>query len=370
MPNEIQDSNQLQNIREPETPILKKRLYKKNKQNGQLKIGDHWNAITIIALSQSSPLKAVAEFVENSIDAQATQIIIYRGKESGEYYLKIVDNGNGIPRNDQGQPNFQYVATHICDSIKRQLKAKSTLGVQGEFGIGLLSFWTVGEELIIRSVGNDNKIYQMNLKKGNPKYEVTQSRSLFLPSGTELIVRPLLKGLKQLNGEKLQWYLASELRNRILKTGVDIRIIDRVSRAEFKVEPKKYDGRKLGFTETTELKAAKIQFELYLNEPNPENKIALYRMGTRVLESITEFDFFQKSPWNLGFIQGYIDAPLLQLSPANRLGIIRDEAFETFCDSLKTIEEQLEKEIQAQKKAEDEKATHDTLSAIQKALKV
>ena len=36
---------------------------------GKLKIGDDWNAITIIALSQSNPLKAIAELVENCIDA-------------------------------------------------------------------------------------------------------------------------------------------------------------------------------------------------------------------------------------------------------------------------------------------------------------
>jgi len=39
--------------------------------SGRLRIGDDWNAITIIALSQSNPLKAVAELVENSIDANA-----------------------------------------------------------------------------------------------------------------------------------------------------------------------------------------------------------------------------------------------------------------------------------------------------------
>ncbi len=39
---------------------------------GRLRIGDDWNAITIIATSQSNPLKAVAEFVENSIDADAS----------------------------------------------------------------------------------------------------------------------------------------------------------------------------------------------------------------------------------------------------------------------------------------------------------
>ena len=38
---------------------------------GKLRIGDDWNAIRIIALSQSNALKAIAEFVENSIDALA-----------------------------------------------------------------------------------------------------------------------------------------------------------------------------------------------------------------------------------------------------------------------------------------------------------
>ena len=39
----------------------KKTLEKPNKARGKLKIGDDWNAITIIALSQSNPLKAIAE---------------------------------------------------------------------------------------------------------------------------------------------------------------------------------------------------------------------------------------------------------------------------------------------------------------------
>ena len=45
---------------------------------GRLRIGDDWNAITIIALSQDNPLKAVAEFVENSIDAGARSVTITR----------------------------------------------------------------------------------------------------------------------------------------------------------------------------------------------------------------------------------------------------------------------------------------------------
>jgi hypothetical protein len=87
---------------------------------GKLRIGDDWNASTIIALSQENPLKAVAEFVENSIDAGARNVTITRGRERGEHYLMIADDGAGVPRDAEGAPDFRYVATHICDSIKRR----------------------------------------------------------------------------------------------------------------------------------------------------------------------------------------------------------------------------------------------------------
>jgi hypothetical protein len=130
-------------------------------------IGDDWNAIRIIALSQSNPLKAIAEFVENSIDAHAKTITITRGKEHGAHYLAIKDDGDGVPRNEDGLPDFKYVATHICDSIKRRLKADGHgTGLQGEFGIGLLSFWTVGDALTMTSTGTDQKAYQDDDEQG------------------------------------------------------------------------------------------------------------------------------------------------------------------------------------------------------------
>src|SRR5678816_2118353 len=101
---------------------------------GKLRIGDNWNAIRIIALSQSNPLKAVAEFVENSIDAKARHVTLIRGKEKGAHFLRIKDDGEGIRRNEQGAPDFEHVATHICDSVKRRLKTEGATELQGEFG--------------------------------------------------------------------------------------------------------------------------------------------------------------------------------------------------------------------------------------------
>lgn len=348
----------------------KKTTHSPKKNNtGKLKIGDNWNAITIIALSQNSPLKAIAEFVENSIDARAKNITIVRGKERGELYLKVIDDGEGIPLSDEGLPNFKYVATHICDSIKKKLRQKGVQGIQGEYGIGLLSFWTVGEGLILSSAGADGRTYHMEMKKGEPGYTIAPRRTLFSHPGTELVVHPLLPGIKQLNGERIQHYLASELRDRIRKSGVKIKIKDRYSRKEFEVKPQQFSGRLLHEFDVVETKNGEIYLELYLNNYAPENTISLFRSGTRVLPSITILDFFNKEPWNTGYLQGMIDAPFLQLTPGTRDGIVQDERFQLFCNSVQPLEEELKSIIELEKRAEDEEASRNILKSVQRALK-
>jgi len=177
----------------------------KSRASGNLRIGDQWNAITIIALSQSNPLKAVAELVENSIDARARTIVITRGKDKGQHYLRVKDDGEGVRKNADGEPDFHYVATHVCDSVKRRLKAQGAGGLQGEFGIGLLSFWTLGEDLLLTSAGNDGRAYQMHLSKGDPSYRITHRPALFPEPGTEVLIKGILPGIKNFSGEKIQF---------------------------------------------------------------------------------------------------------------------------------------------------------------------
>lgn len=339
----------------------------KLKQSGKLRIGDDWNAITIIALSQDNPLKAVAEFVENSIDAGATQIVITRGKEKGQPYLKVVDDGEGIPRDKEGRPDFQYVATHICDSIKRRLKSQGTTGIQGEFGIGLLSFWTVGEELLLTSPGEDGRTYQMKMKKGDPGFSVSSSRRLFASTGTELKIRPLLPGLRQLTGEKIQWYLASELRDRIRQTGVKIRIVDRISRKEYQVKPRRFTGRLLQRLPRIVTDRGEVYVEIYLADADPARAVGLYRSGTRILKDLTQIDVFQKAPWSSRYLEGLIDAPFLTLTPGTRTGIVQDERFFTFCSALEPLEEALNATVEELQRVEQEKSSRQMLRTIQKA---
>jgi hypothetical protein len=336
---------------------------------GKLKIGDDWNAITIIALSQSNPLKAIAELVENSIDARARNITIRRGREGGKHYLSIRDDGEGVPRDGDGRPDFRYVATHICDSVKRRLKSEGAAGLQGEFGIGLLSFWTIGEGLTMTSTGADGHAYQMVMRKGDPGYAVSPRRSLFSEGGTEVHIAPLLAGIRSLSGEKVQWYLASELRDRIRHTGIRITVIDRIARKQFVVEPRQYEGRLLHQLPPLRCALGDVYAELYLNETSETNCVALFRRGTRVTEDLAELEDFAHPPWTLDCLQGHIDAPFVNLTPGTRTGIIRDSAYDMLREALRPLEGTLAKLIEDQRRAEEEQASRDQLRAIQRAFR-
>ena len=335
---------------------------------GKLRIGDHWSAISIIALSQDNPLKAVAEFVENSIDAGAKNVQIVRGRQRNEPFLRVIDDGEGVRCDDAGVPDFRYVATHICDSIKKRLKKEGAQGIQGEFGIGLLSFWTLGENLKLSSTAVDGTLHEMSMRRGDEGYAVRARRALVAEPGTTLDIRPLLPGVRQFSGEKLNWYLASELRDRIRQTGVQVRISDRTARKSYTVAPREFDGRLIHELANPMTSFGEIKLELYLDDPSSERGVGLYRNGTRVGE-LTAFDGFQEGPWSSGYIDGVVDAPFINLTPGTRTGVIHDAAFAALRDGIDSVREPLEALIGDLRRAEEERASERTLKSIRRAFR-
>ncbi len=174
------------------------------------------------------------------------------------------------------------------------------------------------------SSGKDGKAYQMEMKKGEPGYAVIPRPRLLPVTGTQLTISHLLSGIRTLNGEKIQRYLASDLGD--------------------------------------------VYMELYLSVKKVENCISLFRSGTRVLPDITVLDIFQCEPWTSGYFQGVIDVPFLHLTPGTRDGIIHDELFAGFCDSLINLKERLNLIAAEQSKAEEERMSKSILRSVQKAI--
>jgi hypothetical protein len=248
------------------------------------------------------------------------------------------------------------------------MKADGVDGIQGEFGIGLLSFWTVGETLEMTCSGSDGKTYQMTMEKGEPGYTVRERRTLFSLEETELEVRPLLSGVRTLTGEKIHWYLAEELRDRIRRSGVQIKIVDRVARKTFVVEPRVFEGIPIRLPPLSTV-LGDLHFELYLNTRPDPRAVALSRRGTRILPDLAHLAPLDRSPWNSGALEGIVDAAFVNLTPGTRGGVILDDAFDTLQRALRTVEPQLAERIEAQRLAEEQRASKQVLRTVQRALR-
>jgi hypothetical protein len=170
-------------------------------------------------------------------------------------------------------------------------------------------------------------------------------------------------------GEKIQWYLASELRDRIRNTQVRVTVIDRLARKQYEVEPRQFGGRLLHLLPTVRSTFGEAYAELYLTEPVDDCRVALTRNGTRVIEDIATLPGLDRHPWDTHYVQGLIDVPYLNLTPGTRSGIVHDERYAALLEALAPLEAHLNGVIEAQRRAEEEQATRESLRAIQRAFR-
>jgi hypothetical protein len=207
------------------------------------------------------------------------------------------------------------------------------------------------------------------MRKGDSGYAVSARRSLFAERGTELRIVPLLEGIRALSGEKIQWYLASELRDRIRNAKVRVSVIDKLARKQYEVEPRAFEGRLLHQLPPVRTAFGEAYAELYLAEPADMSRVALTRGGTRVIEDMAAVPGLDHAPWNSRYLQGLLDVPFLNLTPGTRSGIIHDERYAALCQALSPLEAHLNAVIEAQRRAEEEQASRESLRAIQRAFR-
>lgn len=65
-------------------------------ETGELRIGDIGKAIFHLGNVYEDPRDAFAEFVTNSIDAQATRILVRLHRRGGSGSIEIEDDGQGM----------------------------------------------------------------------------------------------------------------------------------------------------------------------------------------------------------------------------------------------------------------------------------
>jgi hypothetical protein len=351
---------------------------------GNLSIGDEWQAIKIIAGTQVNPRKAVAELIENSMDASAKHVFVVREKLRGETILRIQDDGTGVNHykeeekvipSDDIATNLEYIPTHVCDSIKRKLDAQAREKNIGEFGIGILGFWALGQSFHLRSRTSRSDTYVLIMEREKRSFRVDKAKEPLAEAGTEVTIRGLLDTTKRLlSTQRLKDYLSRELRGRLLATGTEIEIEDKLpGGVKLRVEPMPFSGERLSdFTEVVTKSGRVANLELYMNfaaTSSEPAQIGLYRKGTRLVSNLIELDEFQHEPWTLNILEGKVEYPFLSTSPATRTGVARDQDFAEIVSALNSIETIITKQIKQRQKELREEQESELVDFLKDAFK-
>jgi hypothetical protein len=326
---------------------------------GRLRAHDPFELIRWVAFSQTDPRKALAELVQNSLDAESKRIHISRFRHRGVPCLRIFDNGQGvIPEIDRPEA-LKFIATHIGHSRKRSLSPRERLELmtQGRYGIGLLGFWCLGEALEIRTAVPEHKPHRLVLYRNRPNYLIEPIRGR-LPLGecwTEVVVTNLHpEASRILLGRRTADFLASELRGQLLAREVEMIVEDRMARGRarksIRVQPPRFLGERLeeiGSVDVTDHPPIRLEI-YYTGEATAGDSdtnglagaIAVYAAGTLVAEGFHELTALSLDhpPWTDARLTGLVDYPGFNVAPGSRRGVIPDEAAAAFVRALAPTE--------------------------------
>jgi len=335
----------------------------------ELAIGSTKNAIRILQASQADPQKALAELIENGIDAGARLIQITRRKRGGVLELVIEDDGEGVRPGPDGYPDFERIAQGICDSFKRHLDDSQRKHIQGEYAIGMLGFAAIGCELEIVSRTSESPTRGMRLRANSVEYETFTPRKPLTAHGTRVLVKDVHKEIRnRLTAEKLSRYLGAELRDRIRATKVKLRIEDKVARGKVvEVRAREFQGEKLTSIHAVRIPGGKVRFELFVAADRRDGRVGVARRGTRLIDDLCQIEELNHEPWDTGQLQGLIHCDQLTTAPASRKGIIPDKSFQDFMKAVQYVEPSVSAQLEQIEKAQDEEMSRQLVRQIQEA---
>ncbi len=338
----------------PETPSRRRSRRSTDSVRGRVRAHDPFELIRWLALSQPDPRKALAELVQNSLDAGAKRIRIVRQREHALPSLRIVDDGEGVIPEMERKDALQYIATHIGHSRKRALSPQErySLMTQGQYGIGLLGFWSLGAMLEMRTAVPGQRPHRLVLYRDRPEYviEPLRGRLGLDERRTEILVVGLHRSvLGALKPRRAADYLAAELRGQLVTREIELVIEDKSARGPgqklFAVKPPRFLGERLQGLGPVDVPGhPPVRLEIYLASDNGGSQethgIGVYAAGTLVAQGFHELApvDMDHEPWTDVRLTGLVDFPGFRVAPGSRRGILVDDAAEAFAQAMRTLE--------------------------------
>jgi hypothetical protein len=347
----------------------------------KLKPADPFDLIRWLARSQSDPRKAVAELVQNSIDADARSVRMERRRVRKSPSLIVRDDGRGVLPDLDREEALRTIATNIGCSRKRGLSARERHEqvVAGKYGIGLLGFWAIGHRMEIRSRVRGGEVWVLRLVEDRENAEIARERLAMESEDTftEVVISELHESAaRMLSGRRLTDYLAAELRGMLLQSGINIEIFDGIARGtsqkRFSVVPRRFTGERLTVPEEIPVPdMAPIRLELYLARGAEKPTIEVTCAGTIVADDIGELRSLglDRSPWIGREVAGLVDFSGFNVPPGTRRGVAPDAAAEAFVRALDSVEPALEAELARLDRQRGAVTSRQVVQDLRKALK-
>jgi hypothetical protein len=347
----------------------------------KLKPADPFDLIRWLARSQSDPRKAVAELVQNSIDAHARSVRIERRRVRHTPALIIRDDGEGVLPEMGREQALSALVTEIGHSRKRGLSPRERHDqvVAGKYGIGLLGFWSVGRRMDIRTRVRGSEVWLLHLIEDRERAEILRDRMPLESEETftEIVVSELHdSAIRMLGARRLTEYLAAELRGAILASGVSIEIFDGMARGpvprRFAVVPRRFTGEPLGLPPEIPVDGHfPIRLELYLARGLERPALEVSCAGTLVADDVGELRNLglDRPPWVGRDLAGLIDFPGFTVPPGTRRGVAPDAAAEAFVRALDGVVPLVEAELKRLERERGAAASRQVMQDLRRALK-
>ena len=346
----------------------------------KLKPADPFELVRWLARSQSDPRKAVAELVQNSLDANAKHIRVVRKRLRRQVVLSIEDDGAGVIPELGREEALRYLASHVGHSRKRGLSAQERADqvVAGQYGVGLLGFWAIGKRLQLQTRVAGSDAMSLTLEEDSAKAAIaTMPIALDAsPTFTHAVVEDLHPAASRaLTGQRLSDYLAGELRGQLLRRRVELVVEDRLARAKanrlFPVTPRKYTGDRLSVSRFVPVEGFRpIQIELFVSEGGAD-RVQLACAGTMVAEDLCELSSLglTTAPWSDSSLSGLVDFADFAVPPGTRRGIYPDKAAIAFVDALNAFGPEVRAELDVRSRESSAESDRKVMRDLRRALR-
>lgn len=347
----------------------------------KLRPADPFDLIRWLARSQMDPRKAVAELVQNALDANARHVTVHRRRIGGAPALIVTDDGDGVLPDLDREEALRYLARHIGHSRKAQLtpSERRERVIAGKYGVGLLGFWAIGHRFELRSRVAGSPIFALCLVEDQDGGRIEELAHRMEPASTftEAVVLELHDtALRSLSGARLASYLGSELRGQLLAREVTLVIHDGMARGlaqkRFEVRPHKFLGERLELpTEIDVPGYAPILVELHLARGDTSASVQIACAGTVVAENVRELSGLEleEAPWIGRELVGVLDFADFTVPPGTRRGVLPNAAAEAFVRAIEKLRGLVDKELERFERLRDRDAQRDLAKELRRALR-